>query len=486
MLKKKEHEDYLNWCLRGLTNIAYKEDKEYISGYDSTMVRGHTYSSFFIKNYFKDLINENGVKIVPDWVADEITPIALAFWFMDDGSLGHHPDQEDRADFATCAFDDNSMKVLQKGLKKFNINARIANTDGYNRLKINSIDADLFFNLIAPYVPPIMQYKLPERYRGGPGWLPNEETGVFKRHMVEQTITSIEKINKNYEKYDIETETHNFFANDILVHNSSAHLSWNNGKLGFFSGGEKYESFITLFDHEALETKFKELSWFTKCIIYGEVYGGRCQGMKDTYGDKLKFIAFDVLINDKEPPLWLSVPQAEKLVLDLGLEFVPYKKVSTDLTVLDAERDAPSEVAIRRGCGNDKMREGVVLRPLIELKKNNGERIIAKHKGDKFKETSTQRKVVDPSQLKVLEDADAIANEWVTINRLGHVLQKIGIPEELLEMKDTKKVIDAMFEDVAREAKGEIVLSREAIGAMGRKTAGLYRQYLNNKLKETQ
>jgi hypothetical protein len=266
------------------------------------------------------------------------------------------------------------------------------------------------------------------------------------------------------------------------VHGTSAHLSWNNGKLGFFSGGEKYERFITLFNHADLEEKFKALGWLKKCIIYGESYGGSQQGMKKTYGDKLCFIAFDVLIEDN----WLSVPQAEKIVVDLGLEFVPYKKISTDLSEIDGQRDTPSEVAVRRGCGNDKMREGVVLRPLIELKKNNGERIISKHKGDAFKETTTARKVEDPEKLKVLEESEAIANEWVTKNRLEHVLQKIGVPEENLSMSDTRTVISAMVNDINREAKGEIVMSTGAASAISRKTAGLFKQYLNSKIKENQ
>src|SRR5271166_1465433 len=77
------------------------------------------------------------------------------------------------------------------------------------------------------------------------------------------------------------------------VHGTSVHLSWNNGKLGFFAGGEKYERFIMLFNHADLEEKFKALGWLNKCIIYGEAYGGSQQGMKKTYGDKLQFIAFD-------------------------------------------------------------------------------------------------------------------------------------------------------------------------------------------------
>ena len=41
----------------------------------------------------------------------------------------------------------------------------------------------------------------------------------------------------NSKKYDIETEIHNYFANDILVHNCSVRLSYKNGK--FVSGASR-------------------------------------------------------------------------------------------------------------------------------------------------------------------------------------------------------------------------------------------------------
>ncbi len=50
--------------------------------------------------------------------------------------------------------------------------------------------------------------------------------------------------------------------------------------------------------------------------------------------------------------------------------------------------------------GDGHPREGVVCRPLIELRTNNGERLICKHKGEKFEERATPQKVVDPETGK--------------------------------------------------------------------------------------
>ncbi len=91
-------------------------------------------------------------------------------------------------------------------------------------VRFNASDADKLFDMIKEYVPESMQYKLPEQYRG-----------FFKDVMFEDLDTmlypiwrKIVKITQHTPKesyltvkYDIETETHNFFANNALVHNSS-------------------------------------------------------------------------------------------------------------------------------------------------------------------------------------------------------------------------------------------------------------------------
>jgi RNA ligase len=261
------------------------------------------------------------------------------------------------------------------------------------------------------------------------------------------------------------------------VHGTSAHITWNNG-LGFFSGGEKYDNFIKLFNKEDLENKFKEIfADSSKVIIYGEAYGGKQQGMKDTYGPNLSFIVFDIKVNDS----WLDVPKMDDLATRLGLEVVPWKKVSTNVSVLDAERDAPSEVAVRRGITEPKIREGVVIRPITEVIKNNGNRIIAKHKRIEFSERKTSPKVVDSAKLQILKDALAIAEEWCTAMRLEHVLQKLPLD---IDIKSMRTVLDAMYEDISREANGEIIESQEARAAINRQTATLFKRRLNKVLNE--
>lgn len=293
------------------------------------------------------------------------------------------------------------------------------------------------------------------------------------------------------------------------IHGTNSKLVWKRNpsnqaqrQLVFFSGGTKHELFVSLFDKDVLIAKFTEMGIPVDrdVTVYGESYGGREQGMGETYGKVAKFVAFDVQFGD----CWLDVPKAEGFVKSLGLDFVHYKRVTTDLAALDAERDAPSMQAIRNGISmivpegadfncpagtvvepygthgdriaNPKKREGVVLRPLIELTKNNGSRIICKHKRDEFRETKTPRPVVDPAKMQVLANAERVADEWVTAMRLQHILQKM--PGHCIEkMRD---IIAAMVEDVNREGKNEFVPSEAVNKSIGKRTALMYKEYLKS------
>jgi len=262
------------------------------------------------------------------------------------------------------------------------------------------------------------------------------------------------------------------------IHGTSANISYNNDMVHLFPGGSNYDLFLKNFNKDELKIKFQQLG-IEKIVVYGEAYGGKCQGMRDTYGDTLKFVAFEVKIGTN----WLAVPQAEEIVKSLGLEFIHYVKIPTTLEALDKERDSASIQAIRNGIDNGfnpKKREGIVLRPLTEVVKNNGTRIIAKHKRDDFRETKTARKVIDKDKLKVLKKAREIAEEWVTLMRLNHVLDKIENPS----MTKMREIIGRMVEDVKREGKGEMVWNKTVQKAIGQKTAFMTKEYFKNKLKE--
>ncbi len=258
------------------------------------------------------------------------------------------------------------------------------------------------------------------------------------------------------------------------IHGTSAHLHWVDGTLTYFSGGVKHPTFVNLFDEANLIRRFAEIG-HPNVIVYGEAYGGKCQGMKDVYGPDLKFVAFEVKVGDS----WLAVPDADQVVVGLGLEFVSYLECSTDIADIDAARDEISVQAGRNGMG-DHPREGVVLRPLFEVTLNNGKRLVAKHKTEAYQERKKQPKVGETSP--VLIAAKAIAQEWVTPMRLTHVLDFLTVDGVAPGMERTKDVILTMLADVEREATGEIEMSKPARKAIGSRTAQMLKARLQEML----
>lgn len=258
------------------------------------------------------------------------------------------------------------------------------------------------------------------------------------------------------------------------IDGTSQHVRWNieRKKVSVFPGGINYDLTIPNFDLVQLKEKFLETG-LNSVVIYGEGYGGKCQGMSKTYGVDTKFVAFDVKIDNS----WLSVPQADDFCQSFGIEFVDYIKIPTDLDLIDTERDRDSVQAIRNGMGTGHKREGVVLKPLIEVTKNNGSRIIAKHKRDDFRETKTPRKV-NQNQLKVLKEAKEVADEWVTEIRLSHVLDKLQNPG----IEHTKDVILSMINDVKIEGEGEIEWSKSIEKQIGKVTAQIFKKRLQTEL----
>ena len=268
------------------------------------------------------------------------------------------------------------------------------------------------------------------------------------------------------------------------VHGTSANIKYRVKPAGgseilYSSGGASHTNFVGLFDDAGLMERFKVMGHL-EVTVYGEAYGGKEQKMSDTYGKELCFIAFEVRVGD----VWLNTPNAFDVATNkLGLEFVPYVLIDCTLENLDRERDRPSVVAERRGMGTDKLREGIVIRPTVELRLANGERLISKHVSDAFRERRKQPVPgLDPAKIVVLQAADAIADEWCVPMRLVHVLDKLP---QATDVTHTALVIDAMVADIYREGAAEIVESREATAAIKRRAAGLYHAWLKSRTPVT-
>lgn len=92
-------------------------------------------------------------------VLSDISPLGLAIWYQDDGSLNSGYS----AVISTGSFSEEQNKILVNMLKnRFNLDAAShVDSRGYCYIRFNAKNSDKFFKLISPYMHPSMQYKTP-------------------------------------------------------------------------------------------------------------------------------------------------------------------------------------------------------------------------------------------------------------------------------------------------------------------------------------
>mgnify|MGYP002133049102 FL=1 len=221
-LDHKEYSDFINSSL----TTAYSNsllDKNLNSFSKKIKYKSWTKSFNWIKNLSKEML-VNNIKIIPKSLIDQVTPLSLAVLYMDDGNLTENKKQKPRMHFSVCNYDKQSCINLQEIFTNFNIKTTLTNSDGYNYLHISSASVDVFCELIKNYIPEIMQYKLPKKHRGINVKPILDHDIAVTQELIDVEILSLNVLtNLRYtNKYDIETDSHNYFANGILVHNCTS------------------------------------------------------------------------------------------------------------------------------------------------------------------------------------------------------------------------------------------------------------------------
>ena len=205
----------------------FKSQRITKGGYANTDIL-HINSNFDTKiQEFLNLFLCKGKKYFSKQILNELSPISLAFWFMDDGSCSLNDKQNPRITLHTQGFSKTQINLLLDSLyNKFNFQAKAYNYGKGFQITINSIDTEKFLNLVSSYITKDMQYKLPEELRHDQTfWNTYKED---KSILYEQDILEIKDNTKTgnnmHYKYDIETKNHNYIISGIIVHNSNAQI----------------------------------------------------------------------------------------------------------------------------------------------------------------------------------------------------------------------------------------------------------------------
>lgn len=157
-IKQKLYADWLYNELKNWISRPPKQRNKISFGKEITSYGFTSYSSGSMRFYGQQFYQE-GKKVIPKMIKKWLTPLAIAIWFMDDGSW--KSDHHKTYIIHTLGYSKRELTSLQKALaEKFDISVGIHKQYNGLRLYIYSASAEKFRKLIDPYVVPSMKYKL--------------------------------------------------------------------------------------------------------------------------------------------------------------------------------------------------------------------------------------------------------------------------------------------------------------------------------------
>jgi len=345
--------------------------------------RGNSIVNRAISDLIINCCEKNTKKhVTKNWV-NNLTPIGIAFWYMDDGSTNFNEKQRARVRFATNSFNDNEVILLQRMFKiKYNIDSKIFDYKG-NVLCLSADGSEKLFSIIFPYICDSMKYKLPKKYKKYPCVL-NSPFDTYL-DIIDTEILFISKnmpkqaIRQQTYQYDLSIEDNsNYFTNSILVHNTNIRIILEDEQL--IIKGKQEKSQIQKSLYTKLEAIFQprlksmiEVFKNNDICMYGEGFGTHIQ-KGGNYRPDQGFILFDIKIGS----WWLKRKDVIEIAKILNMDVVPKIGEGTLHEMIDYVEPGFNSTF------GDFIAEGIVARPKIELKARSGERIITKLKYKDF------------------------------------------------------------------------------------------------------
>lgn len=147
-----------------LEYISWKQTKLY--PFVNKVTVGHKGTEAYIKSvampqlrFYRNVFYPQGKKIIPVEAVDWFEALAIAVWYMDDGTITK---KEHQIKLATSGFDIRVNGMLQGMLAiKFGVYSYMYVEQGkYPRLVLMKESNNKFLDLVEPYIIPSMRYKL--------------------------------------------------------------------------------------------------------------------------------------------------------------------------------------------------------------------------------------------------------------------------------------------------------------------------------------
>jgi recombination protein RecA len=161
-----------------------------------------------------------------------LTPLALAVWYMDDGSFTvrskgvqqRTQGGTGRIDICVQAMSPGSRKRLTEYLRDTHgLDVKVSNRGarGQAVLQFTTAASEQFQRLVAPYIHPSMEYKLLPRFRGQFRVEPEIVPAEMRLAPARILDIHVKPPTRSMNRFDIEVEgSHNYFVDGVMVHNS--------------------------------------------------------------------------------------------------------------------------------------------------------------------------------------------------------------------------------------------------------------------------
>jgi len=168
-------------------------------------------------------------KIFPEFLAEQLTPRMIALWYCGDGSISRSEGRSSRATLYANAFGNQSESIerINTAFARLGIMTSWRKCGEYRVINFSTTESKKFFDLIAPFVPVTMEYKLPDEFCGRYHQTEQQQStqSQLLRPMRIKEIRSRVPYQDgqriSHQRFDISVaDNHNYFVDGCLVSNS--------------------------------------------------------------------------------------------------------------------------------------------------------------------------------------------------------------------------------------------------------------------------
>ena len=158
------YKEYVFWLNKNLENLFHAQPKQRPDN-----------NQWYVRSFYSNELNDlhslfykNGIKIIPSNIGELLSsPLSLAVWFMDDGTLDYRKNDHCAFHLCTNCFTKKEVELLARVLdSNFEIQSSVHYTlcrgKRHPRIYIGAKGRERFINLISPHVLDCFKYKLPQ------------------------------------------------------------------------------------------------------------------------------------------------------------------------------------------------------------------------------------------------------------------------------------------------------------------------------------